>query len=78
MSEVLALEESVVVLVRLLHGDLAVRHPLPRGLPDALHELALAEGVPSDAVEDAMDDNDPKTVLIRLVTARRATEPSEA
>ena len=43
----------------------------------ALHELALAEGVPADAVEDAMDDNDPKTVLIRLVTARRATEPSE-
>ena len=44
----------------------------------ALHELALAEGVPADAVEDAMDDNDPKTVLIRLVTSRRATEPSEA
>eukprot|EP01045_Picozoa_sp_COSAG04_P039474 COSAG04_NODE_11088_length_731_cov_2.015823_2_plen_68_part_01 len=43
----------------------------------ALHELALVEGVPADAVEDAMDDNDPKTVLIRLVTSRRATEPSE-
>ena len=33
----------------------------------ALHEMALAEGVPASVADDAMDDDDPKAALIELV-----------
>ena len=33
----------------------------------ALHKRALSEGVSADAVEDAMDGDDPKSLLVALI-----------
>ena len=41
----------------------------------ALHELAMAEA-PADAVEDAMDAEDPKSALVALLLRERAQEKS--
>ena len=41
----------------------------------ALHEMALAEGVPASVADDAMDDDDPKAALIELLTARAPQRP---
>ena len=35
----------------------------------ALHEMALAEGVPASVADDAMDDDDPKAALIGLIVS---------
>ena len=41
----------------------------------ALHELAMAE-TPADAVEDAMDAEDPKSALVALLQRERAPDES--